>query len=365
MPSVSELLAVLENQKSPFVSLLEGAAGGYASAQQNRLENAKRLMEIDQMRQEQEQKKQMMARQLEEDRKTREFIAGQMENKIQADKGTVQVPGTSPIRSERYKQTVIVETDPKTGLSSRKQTFETEDTTPKDVSYQAKEYKDSKGVPRIGAFNPSTGKLIMSPDDPPSYEKPTAPPSVQFIGTQGGAPVLFNPKTGKMEKGSLPGEGPLTSTTQTEGQANAKLYAKRMEEADTQINALSSKTILTSVSAGVQDKVPNIIQSKDIQLFKQAKRNFLNAVLRRESGAVISPTEFADGNKQYFPVMGDSDEVVAQKAANRKTALAGLRNAAGEASPTVTPQPQSGATKEETPTERKARLIAELKAAQR
>jgi len=36
-------------------------------------------------------------------------------------------------------------------------------------------------------------------------------------------------------------------------------------------------------------------------VFEQAKKNFVNAVLRLESGAVISPSEFTNADKQYFP----------------------------------------------------------------
>lgn len=169
-------------------------------------------------------------------------------------------------------------------------------------------------------------------------KKNSQPPSLQFAGTQGGQPVLLNPKTGQMMTGKLPGQGPLMSTTQTEGQSNASLFAKRMEEADKQIGDLSRTVDLASFKSGAEGLAPNVVKSKEIQLYEQAKRNFLNAVLRRESGAVISPTEFADGNKQYFEVFGDSTEVKKQKALNRTTAIDGLRNAAG-----ITPtSPSSG-----------------------
>jgi hypothetical protein len=154
-------------------------------------------------------------------------------------------------------------------------------------------------------------------------------PSFQLAGTQEGQPVFFNPKTTEMMAGRFPGKGPLMSTTQSEGQANAGLFASRMEEANKQLENISSQVDLTSASSGAMGKAPNFAKSKEIQMFEQSKRNFINAVLRRESGAVISPTEFEEGNKQYFPVFGDSNEVVQQKALNRKTALAGLRNAAG------------------------------------
>ena len=57
----------------------------------------------------------------------------------------------------------------------------------------------------------------------------------------------------------------------------------------------------------------------------QAKRDFVNAVLRRESGAVISDAEFANADQQYFPQIGDDAATKAQKARNRAVALEGMK----------------------------------------
>lgn len=70
--------------------------------------------------------------------------------------------------------------------------------------------------------------------------------------------------------------------------------------------------------------VMNFTQSADQQKVEQAQRDFINAVLRRESGAVISPSEFTNAAKQYFPQVGDSDAVLKQKAQNRANAIKGI-----------------------------------------
>ena len=75
--------------------------------------------------------------------------------------------------------------------------------------------------------------------------------------------------------------------------------------------------------------VGNFIVSKEYQMAEQAKRDFINSILRRESGAVISPSEFENAAQQYFPQPGDSPEVIAQKKRNRDIALAGIQRAAG------------------------------------
>jgi hypothetical protein len=157
---------------------------------------------------------------------------------------------------------------------------------------------------------------------------------------QNGKPVLFDPKARSFSYGTLPGEGPLTAPNQNEGQANALIYGTRAQQAGAQLDDLAKRTDFTSASAALQGKAPNFAKSDDVQSFEQAKRNFLNAILRRESGATISPFEREDGDKQYFPVFGDGPEVLKQKAQNRATAIAGLLNASGQA----IAAPQGGGT---------------------
>jgi hypothetical protein len=75
----------------------------------------------------------------------------------------------------------------------------------------------------------------------------------------------------------------------------------------------------------------NWTQSAPQQQVEQAQRNFVNAVLRQESGAVISPSEFDNAKKQYFPQPGDSPEVIAQKKLNRETVISSFADSAGPA----------------------------------
>ena len=70
--------------------------------------------------------------------------------------------------------------------------------------------------------------------------------------------------------------------------------------------------------------------SPDQQRIEQAQRDFINATLRQESGAVISPSEFDNAKKQYFPQPGDSQEVIAQKSANRQAVINGFKVEAGK-----------------------------------
>ena len=69
----------------------------------------------------------------------------------------------------------------------------------------------------------------------------------------------------------------------------------------------------------------NWTQSEPQQKVEQAQRNFINAVLRRESGAVITQEEFDNARKQYFPQPGDEQGTVAQKQENRQATIAALK----------------------------------------
>lgn len=82
------------------------------------------------------------------------------------------------------------------------------------------------------------------------------------------------------------------------------------------------------------DNVPvvgNYIRSKEGQQYQQAKDDFITAVLRRESGAVIGETEYAREDRKYFPQPNDGPEVIEQKRQARKAAIEGLKIGSGPA----------------------------------
>ena len=129
----------------------------------------------------------------------------------------------------------------------------------------------------------------------------------------------------------LNGKVPSAGEKQTGDQANAAIYARRMAEAERVLARDDVEKALMSRQNIVLGSVPsfgNSMVPKEYQLADQAKRDFINAVLRRESGAAIAQSEFDNANKQYFPQPGDSREVLSQKARNRRTAIEGIANAA-------------------------------------
>lgn len=107
----------------------------------------------------------------------------------------------------------------------------------------------------------------------------------------------------------------------------AATYGKRLEDANKQIeDIIAGGYDPTSKTQALKNKLtPDAFLGEKPKLMDQAQRNFINAVLRRESGSAISAQEFESGNKQYFPQPGDTPDVLAQKQRNREVALAGLK----------------------------------------
>lgn len=323
MASVQELIDAANAQKSPGISAMEGLARGYLNGQQQALERAKTLILLEQNKREQEQmiesRKRMYAQ-----------YAADMEKRRAQEKSNAaaKLDGVTP--QQKIDDVVTTwERDDKGNLSQRMVISPTKNTDDEKTNLESILWK------KVNA-----GEISI--EDAYKLKAQGSPGGVQFVGMQGGEPVLFDRKSKSFETGKLPGQGPLMSGTQTEGQANAKIFGDRAEQANSQLEELSKEVDLSSLKVSAQGIAPNFLKSKHVQMFEQAKRNMINAFLRRESGAVISPAEFENGDKQYFPVFGDTDEVLAQKKLNRETQIAGLKNAAGAV-------PQIGA-----PTEKKA-----------
>lgn len=120
--------------------------------------------------------------------------------------------------------------------------------------------------------------------------------------------------------------------TMTEGQAKANLFGTRMVEANKIFDDLTSQGVSTVnqvkraaeavplVGPGLGMLANSTVVSPGQQRLEQAQRDFINAVLRRESGAVIADSEFASAAQQYFTQPGDAPEVIAQKKKNRERA---------------------------------------------
>jgi hypothetical protein len=125
---------------------------------------------------------------------------------------------------------------------------------------------------------------------------------------------------------------PFAQGKMNDEQGKAALYSSRMFNAEKILREPAVIANATSLKQTGASRIPvlgNYLVSDDYQKFDQAQRDFVNAVLRRESGAVISDSEFDNARKQYLPQPGDSAEKLKQKQANRAEAIRGIAASAG------------------------------------
>lgn len=146
----------------------------------------------------------------------------------------------------------------------------------------------------------------------------------------------------------------------TESQGNATAFGMRMKESNDLLKKLESagerntgvvsgaiKSVvgltpfigdkLSEMTGDVFNVLPSIVGglSPEQQQVQNARINFITAVLRKESGASISPSEFTTAEKLYFPKPGDSDSVVKQKQKARDLAIEAMRIQAGQGAKSI------------------------------
>ena len=128
-------------------------------------------------------------------------------------------------------------------------------------------------------------------------------------------------------------------TAMTESQSNATAYGMRMKEANAILDDLAKKGVLKGaviesvplVGESLGKVLPGFLggTSAAQQQVNQAKSNFITSVLRKESGAVISDSEFDREDKKYFPQVNDSPATIKQKENARKLAIKAIEIQAG------------------------------------
>lgn len=132
----------------------------------------------------------------------------------------------------------------------------------------------------------------------------------------------------------------------SEGESNAAGFAQRMERVDQILGTLTSQAAPGTLSA-IAGSVPIVgpllqrgAQSDAQQQYQQAAQDWIRAKLRKESGAAIGKDEMEQEYRTYFPQVGDSAAVLAQKEQARAVATAAMKRSAGRAyEPYVAPTP--------------------------
>jgi hypothetical protein len=140
-------------------------------------------------------------------------------------------------------------------------------------------------------------------------------------------------------------------TAMTEAQSNAATFGGAMAQAQKTIKELEkSGTVKNAVVPGlltglaqmvpfgVGESIGNVIQSTfnadptgligpnaAQQKLAQAQLAFATAYLRKTSGAAFGASEVANTIKEFFPLVGEGEKVIAQKTAARERAIEGMK----------------------------------------
>lgn len=128
----------------------------------------------------------------------------------------------------------------------------------------------------------------------------------------------------------------------TEFQGKSAAFGLRAADANDTLNNLQGRYSPSKVNAklsaqdtpfigGALGALANASLSEEDQKAEQAQRDFINAILRQESGASISASEFDNARRQYFPQPNDKPGTLMQKARNRALAVQAINANAGKA----------------------------------
>ncbi|WPM81166.1 hypothetical protein R5W60_05590 [Brucella pseudintermedia] len=137
---------------------------------------------------------------------------------------------------------------------------------------------------------------------------------------KGGMSLQVDPETGAISFQQGGNIKPMT-----EGQSKDTTYATRAAGALPILDQYGNA--LTSITEQVGGNLPvagNYIKSPEYQQAEQAGTEFLQAILRKDTGAAITKEETQEYGRVYLPQPGDSAEVLNQKKAARARALNAL-----------------------------------------
>lgn len=196
----------------------------------------------------------------------------------------------------------------------------------RSVEAQGLNYLIERGVlTKDQAANVAAGKTVTGPNGEIIFMTPQG--IFQQPAGGGAAQPVGGPQPAQ-QGGNIPITGPKYS----EDMRKAGGFAMRADEADRTVSQPNITAAGASMGQHARAAAPfglgNYLVSDDYQKFDQAQRDFINAVLRRESGAAISESEFQNARQQYFPQPGDGPDVIQQKARNRQLAVQSLRESA-------------------------------------
>jgi hypothetical protein len=206
------------------------------------------------------------------------------------------------------------------------------------------------GVPFTGSGPMGTG--AAPPAATPTQRTLVGPSNPPLVTLPDGRVVPIapgqDPKTVRQHVSAATAD--VLSGKMNEEQSKSSQFASRMEGAEAYLGNDIDKQGLDTRQAAISNYAPSIVGNRlltpEYQRFNTAKSQFITGLLRRESGAAISPYEWDRYGKEYFPAPGDSEQVVEQKRKARQREIANMKRSAGPGykSPDLTVPPVAGNT---------------------
>ncbi|MAO52658.1 MAG: hypothetical protein CML16_17490 [Pusillimonas sp.] len=126
----------------------------------------------------------------------------------------------------------------------------------------------------------------------------------------------------------------------TEQQSKDLVYLERGEAALANLDQIDD--VLANAVERASGSIPlagNALVSENFQKAQQAGREFLAAVLRKDTGAAITQQEMEIYGETYLPQPFDTPAVLEQKARARRTALDAIRKGLSSVADMATPRP--------------------------
>jgi len=172
--------------------------------------------------------------------------------------------------------------------------------------------------PGAALVDPKTGKPIFTA---PAAQAPNRPVTVSPGAT------LVDPATGKV---IFTAPSKATDKPPTGAQNRALGFFNNAKQAHEDLEKL--EPTIAGLGFFGQERLKHaheVLQTSEGQQYNQAKRAFLEAYLRKVSGATVRPDEYATAENTFFVQPGNGPELIEQKRRARAAILASIAQEAG------------------------------------
>jgi hypothetical protein len=186
--------------------------------------------------------------------------------------------------------------------------------------------------------------LTINPEIAPQYLAETMKPQETYrpltdpaerakwgILPEDTAPYAIGPNNKPVSLGGASTKISLNDTRLTEGQSKDINYYSRGRAADLDLGKVEKS--LTELDQSLWSGVPvagNYALTSEYQVAQRAARDFLAMVLRKDTGAAVTPAEFALYGPTFIPEPGDGEDVLRDKREARDRAMDAIKDGLGD-----------------------------------